>query len=129
MTDNGLIEQAEIVNNIAIFVDAEHGRDASTRKSMYFICVVIGGVIVDHVAKQSGAIALHSTDAEIYGFCAATKRACFWHDLAIFFGLPTAGDPIQLYEDSKPCIDIVQSNSISSRVKHLAVQIAFHLNG
>jgi hypothetical protein len=123
--DNGLIEQAEIVNNIAIFVDAEHGRDASTRKSMYFICVVIGGVIVDHVAKQSGAIALHSTDAEIYGFCAATKRACFWHDRAIFFSLPTAGDPIRLYEDSQPCIDIIQSNSISSRVKHLAVQIAF----
>jgi len=123
--DNGTVKQIEISNNIAIFVDAEHGRDASTRRSMYFICVVIAGVIVDHVAKQSGAIALHSTDAEIYGFCAATKRAVFWYDLAVFLELPTAGEPIKVYEDSQPCIDVVSSNSISSRVKHLAVQVAF----
>jgi hypothetical protein len=123
--DNGHIEEAEIVNNIAIFVDSEHGRDLSTRRSMYFVCVVIAGVIVDHVAKQSGAIALHSTDAEIYGFCAASKRAVFWYDLAVFFQLPTAGQPIRLYEDSQPCIDVVQSHSILSKVKHLAVQIAF----
>lgn len=123
--DNGHTEEAEIVNNIAIFADSEHGRDLSTRRSMYFVCVVIAGVIVDHVAKQSGAIALHSTDAEIYGFCAASKRAVFWYDLAVFFQLPTAGQPIRLYEDSQPCIDVVQSHSISSKVKHLAVQIAF----
>jgi hypothetical protein len=92
---------------------------------MYFICVVVAGVIVDHVAKQSGVVALHSTDAEIYGFCAATKRAIFWYELAIFFNLPTAGEPIKIYEDSQPCIDVVQSNAISSRVKHVAVQIAF----
>lgn len=121
--DNGTVRQAEISNNIAIFVDSENGRDATTRRPMYFICVVIAGVIVDHVAQQLGAIALHSTDAEIYGFCSATKRAVFWYDLAVFFELPTAGDAIKLYEDSQPCIDVVKSNSISSRVKHLAVQV------
>jgi hypothetical protein len=123
--DNGTVKQAKTSNSIAIFVDAEHGRDASTRRSMYFICVVIAGVLVDHVAKQSGAIALHSTDAEIYGFCAATKQAVFWYDLAVFLELPKAGEAIKVYEDSQPCIDVVSSNSISSRVKHLAVQVNF----
>jgi hypothetical protein len=123
--DNGTSEHHIITNNFAIFVDSEHGRDTVTRRSMYFICVVVAGVVVDHVAKQSGAVALHSTDAEIYGFCAATKRAIFWYDLAIFFKLPTAGVPIKIYEDSQPCIDVVQSNAISSRVKHVAVQVAF----
>ena len=118
-------KQHNITNGFAIFVDADHAGDRRTRKSMVFWVVVLGGVTVDHAAKQAGPIALHSTDAETLGFATATKRAMFYYDLSTFLKLPIAGRPVILYEDSQPCIDVVSSNAISSRVKHIAVPIAF----
>ena len=34
-------------------------------------------------------------------------------------------DPTIIYEDSQPCIDILASNSITSRVKHMAVAVGY----
>ena len=123
--NDGRSESHTISNNFSIFVDADHARDQRTRKSMTFYTATLGGVAVDHAAKQQGPTALHSTDAEILGFSTATKKAIFFHDLALFLELPTAGDPITIYEDSQPAIDVLTSNALSSRIKHIAVPIAF----
>lgn len=92
---------------------------------MLFLVVVVMGVAVDHAAKQSGPVALQSTDSESLCFAKAAKRGIFFSELVKFLKLPIAGDPITIYEDSQPCIDVVTSNAISSRVKHIAVPIAF----
>lgn len=114
-----------ISNNFAIFVDSDHARDKSSRRSTNFTVVTLGGVAIEWSAKQAGPIALHSTDAETFAFSSAAKKSIFYHELAKFFQMPTAGDPNIIYEDSQPCIDTIASNSISSRAKHFATPIAF----
>jgi len=114
-----------ITNGIAIFVDADHGRDKATRRSIEFLTVLLGGVSIDESCKQQGFIALNSTDAETGGLCKASKKGVYYYKLAKFFTLPIAGQPVTIYEDSQPAIDLVSSNAISSHAKHMATAIAY----
>ena len=69
-------------------------------------------------------IALHSTDAETRAFFTATKMNSYLRDLCTYLRLDQS-KPTTIYEDSQPCIDIIASNSITSRVKHMAVTVGY----
>ena len=49
----------------------------------------------------------------------------FLYELAKFTDLSCSSKPITIYQDSQPCIEIVESNTISSRVKHVAIPVLF----
>jgi hypothetical protein len=123
--DKGKFAEHIITNGIAIFVDADHGCDKATRQSIEFLTVLLGGVSIDESCKQQGFIALNSTDAETGGLCKASKKGVYYYKLAKFFTLPIAGQPVTIYEDSQPAIDLVSSNAISSHAKHIATAIAY----
>jgi hypothetical protein len=123
--DAGKSAEHTISNGIVIFTDSDHARDKATRRSVGFTCVCLGGVTIDHQGKQQSFIALHSTDSETYQFSTGTRRSIFFYQLANFLRTPIAGQPIIIYEDSQPCIDIVSSHQISSKSRHIAAPIAF----
>lgn len=123
--DNGKYDDHRITNEIAIFADADHARDQKTRKSMDSIFAILNGVIIDYKVAQQNCIALHSTDAEIRTTFSATKRAVYLFALARFIDLQCANKPITIYQDSQPCIEVVESNAMSSRVKHIAVPVLY----
>ena len=73
---------------------------------------------------ETNVIALHSTDAETRAFFTATKMNNYLRDICTYLGM-NQDQPTITYEDSQPCIDILQSNAITSRVKHMAVTVNY----
>ena len=117
--------EMKITNAFAVFADGDHGGDQRTRRSLSSILVTLGGVAVDWKVEQQGCISISSTDSEVQSTFTGTKRALYFFDVARFLDMPSAGEPIRIYQDSQPCIDIVTSGSISKRVKHIAVPVHF----
>ena len=81
---------------------------------------------LDWKHKQQRCVALHSTDSEIRGVFSCVKRGMNIQDVAIFMGMPRDSVlPTPIYEDSQPCIDVLDAKTVTSRVKHIAVPIHF----
>ena len=125
-------ESITLPNGLIIIVDADHARDLRTRRSCHNFLAFINGVTVDWKTSQQKVVSLHSTEAETRGAADATKRGIFLQSVCQFLGFPlTHIRPLPLYEDSQPCIDILQAKTVTTRVKHVAVPIHYvhhHIN-
>ena len=76
--------------------------------------------------QQQKCVALHSTDSEIRGGLAATKEGLYLQDICTFTQLPLEYiRPLPIYADSQPMIDALNANTVTTRVKHIAVPIHF----
>lgn len=107
-------------------VDSDHARDTLRRKSHHCVVSLLNGVIVHNRVQQQRAVALHSTHSEIIGSLAATKETIYLQDIYTHIGHPPSNIfPFPLYIDSKPCIDSLEANTVTTRVKHIAVPIKF----
>ncbi|MGB2447382.1 MAG: reverse transcriptase domain-containing protein [Candidatus Poseidoniaceae archaeon] len=119
-------ESIELPNSMICLVDSDHARDHETRRSVESVLLLLGGCAFDWKQAQCRIIALHSTDSETRGAFTAAKRTIHAQDIASFLGFPTPSiRPVPLYIDSQPCIDILNANAVTSRVKHIAVPIHF----
>jgi hypothetical protein len=119
-------ESMDFPNAPCEVVDADHARDNATRRSHHCVLIFCSGVATNWKMQQQKCIALHSTDSEIRGNFAATKEALKTRDTAQFMRLPSKYyKPFPIYTDSQPAIDSIVSNTITSRVKHIAVPISF----
>ena len=119
----GKFDMQTISNLMNMFVDSDHARDPKTRKSMTCLIAALLGVAVDwHNGKQS-MVAAHSTDAEVRAFKSAMKRNRYLRVVCQFLRIPQDG-PTIIYEDNQPAIDIMMAGQITSRVKHMAVDVA-----
>ena len=116
----------DLPNSLVCMVDSDHARDHETRRSIESVLLLFGGCAFDWKQVQSRLVALHSTDSETRGAFTASKRSIHAQDIASFLGFPPASThPVPLYIDSQPCIDILNANAVTSRVKHIAVPIHF----
>jgi hypothetical protein len=74
--------------------------------------------------QQQKATALHSTHSEIVGVKSGTKQSIYLQDICTFLQLKNELiRPAPIYVDSQPCIDSLEANTVTTRVKHIAVQI------
>eukprot|EP00956_Cyclotella_meneghiniana_P029504 scaffold71543_cov60-Cyclotella_meneghiniana.AAC.2 len=106
--------------------DSDHARDTLRRKSHHCVVSLLNGVIVHNRVQQQRAIALHSTHSEIIGSLAATKETHYLQDIYTHIGHPAVNIfPFPLYLDSQPCIDALEANTTTTRVKHIAVPIKY----
>lgn len=119
-------ESMNIPNGLCEVVDADHARDHATRKSHHCVIALLIGVAVHWKMMQQKCVALHSTDSEIRGNFAATKEGLKLQDIGLFIRIPTRNvRPLPIYTDSQPAIDSIASNTITSRIKHIAVPTTF----
>ena len=117
-------EVIELPNGLILLVDSDHARDMRTRRSCECSAILMNGVGVDWKMGQQTCVGLHSTDSEARGTFTGMKRAIVIQDIASFLGFPSEHIyPTPVYCDSQPCIDILNSNSVTTRVKHIAVPI------
>jgi len=124
--DTPKFEAIQLPNGFLLMIDSDHARDNRTRKSCTSIKALMIGVIFDWKMEQQKVVALHSTDSETRGVFAGTKRGLTLQAIAEFLGFPNKNIyPTPIYEDSQPCIDILQANTVTTRVKHIAVPIHF----
>ena len=75
--------------------------------------------------EQQNCISTCSTDSEIHSIFSGTKRALHYFDITTIFKMVCTGEPVTVYQDSKPCIKICKSGAVSKRVKHVTVPILF----
>ena len=119
-------EAIDLPNGLMILVDSDHARDKATRRSCESAMAFLLGVIVDWKIGKQKFVALHSTDSEIRGTFSGVKRGANIQDITEFLGFPKKHIyPTPVYGDSQPCIDILQANTVTSRVKHIAVPIHY----
>ena len=119
-------EEIELPNSLIFPVDSDHARDLRTRRSCHHHKALLNGVAVDWKHDQERCISLHSTEAEVRGVFACVKRGMHTQDVSLAIGIPRKILlPSPVYEDSEPCIDILDANEVTSRVKHVAVPIHF----
>eukprot|EP00956_Cyclotella_meneghiniana_P008309 scaffold11091_cov47-Cyclotella_meneghiniana.AAC.1 len=106
--------------------DSDHARDTLRRKSHHCVVSLLNGVIVHNRVQQQRSIALHSTHSEILGSLAATKETGYLQDIYTHIGHPPSNIfPFPIFLDSKPCIDALESNAVTTRVKHISVPIKY----
>ena len=124
--DSPKFESITLPNGLILLVDSDHARDLRTRRSCHNLLAFMNGVVVDWKTRQQSVVSLHSTEAETRGAADATKRGIFLQDICEFMGFHQSHiRPFSLYEDSQPCIDILVANTVTTRVKHVAVPIHF----
>ena len=124
--DSPNFKSIQLPKSAISIVDSDHARDNASRKSHHCVFSLINGVIVHNKVQQQKATALHSTHSEIIGSLAATKQSIYIQDICTFLRLPNdLHRPMPIYIDSQPCIDALESNTITTRVKHIAVPISY----
>ena len=74
-------------------------------------------------------MSLSSTHAEIHVTFAGTTAAVYFFYMAGFLDMPDANQPIRIYQDSQPCIDILTSGVVSKCVKHIAMPVHYVYTG
>ena len=123
--DSGKSNEIEFTNRMTIFADADHARDARTRRSLTSVVALFCGVSVDFKFEQQSCVAIHSTEGEIIATFTATKKAINYQAVLRFLGIPGSERPITIFQDSQPTIDTIASSSITGRAKHIAVPVLF----
>jgi hypothetical protein len=87
---------------------------------------LLNGVGIHNKMQQQRTIALYSTHSEIVGTLASTKVGMHLQNICTFLGVPNdLIRPLQIFGDSQPCINACKAKSVTTRVKHLAVSLAF----
>ena len=116
----------KIPQGLCNIVDSDHARNNATRKSYHCSISLLNGVGIHNKMQQQKTIALHSTHSEIVGTLVSTKEGMHIQNICAFIGIPyDLIKPLQIFGDSQPCIDACEANSVTTRVKHLAVSIAY----
>lgn len=119
-------ESMDIPNGLIAVDDADHARDHATRRSHDCTIALVCGVAIHWKMNQQKCIAIHSTDSELRGNFSATKECLKLQEIAKFIRVPTKNiKPLPIYTDSQPAIDSINANTVTSRVKHIAVPIGF----
>ena len=124
--DPPLSQNIDLPNSLIEIVDSDHARDNSTRRSCHCVLSLRNRVVVHWKMQQQKCIALHSTNSKIRGGLAAAKEGLYLQDICAFAQLPVGYiRPLPIYADSQPMIDSLNANTVTTRVKHIAVPIHF----
>jgi len=125
-------EEILLPNGLLLIIDSDHAQDMRTRRSCHHLQALVHGVALDWKHEQQRCVALHSTDSKIRGVFSCVKRGLTVQDVAIYIGMQNDSLlPTPIYEDSQPCIDVLEAKTVTTRVKHIAVPIHFiheHIN-
>jgi hypothetical protein len=106
--------------------DADRTRDNATRRSCENSISLLNGVLINQKMNQQRATALHLTHSKIVADKSGTKQSIYLQDICTFLQLKNELiRPVPLFINSQPCIDSLEANIVTTRVKHIAVQISW----
>ena len=118
-----------VTNNLAFFADTDHARSLIDRRSISSLIFTLLGTAFHWKVQCQPTVALHSTDSEIRGFYAGVKIIDYLRPLLAALGAPvhiaTPTGATPGYEDNQPTIDVIKAGKVTSRVKHIAVPVAY----
>ena len=106
---------------LAGWVDAAHGNDLETRKSVTGFVFTLAGGAVAYRSKLQSIIATSSSEAELYASVTAAKTAKYLRMVLLELGFPQNG-PTFLYEDNQAVINVVNNERPTSNLRHVEIQ-------
>ena len=108
-------EEIMVLDGFIFVVDSDHARDTCTQRSCHHVQGFVHSVVVDWKHEQQKCVSLHSTDSEIRGVFSCTKRGLYLQQVDAFIGISSDDSlPTPIYEDSQPCIDTLEENTVTS---------------
>ena len=106
------------------FNDAELGRCLASRKSYYCTMICVLGVIVQMRVKKSETIMTHTTDSEMKANFEGCRSLIPVRTLFQEMGVKLH-KPSVLFCDNKAVVDIINSERMTTRCRHIDIPIAF----
>jgi len=97
-----LVTKSNILNLYA-YVDADHGRDIDTRRSVTAYVFYLGGSPICWKSKLQQCVATSSMQSEYMALCAATLQSLWLITIIRTIGYSKL-NPITLLEDNQSCI-------------------------
>jgi len=110
--------------NLYAYVDADHGRDIDTRRSVTAYIFYLGGAPVSWKSKLQQCVATSSMQSEYMALCAACLQSLWMITILRGLGYNKLA-PITLLEDNQSCIEYSKNNTAHDRTKH--IEIKYHL--
>ena len=107
-----------------ILTDADWATDEKDRKSVSSYCFYFLNSLVSWSAVKQKTMALSSTESEYYAITHTMKEALWLHLFLKLHDLPIP-HPFPLLCDNQSTLTLIQSESVSSRSKHIDVQYHF----
>lgn len=111
-------------NTLTSFVDGGEARALNDKRAIACVIMTFLGVAIAWKAKTQPGVAAHSTDSEIRSLFLSSKINQYLRPILEHMGVEFT-DATQVHEDSQPTLDIILSDQVTSRVKHIAVPIAY----
>ena len=110
--------------NLYAYVDADHGRDIDTRRSVTAYVFYLGGSPVSWKSKLQQCVATSSMQSEYMALCAACLQSLWLITILRGLGYSRLA-PITLLEDNQSCIEYSKNNTSHDKTKH--IEIKYHL--
>ena len=102
------------------YVDSDYCSDKTTRRSMSGCILYYNGSPILWRSKKQHCVTKSTTEAELIAASMVGSEVVYVRKILSDLGEPQSNATI-VYEDNKGVNDIVRSNTISSRMKHLDV--------
>jgi hypothetical protein len=120
--EDGLIYQANSINELVGYADASFAPRRDDRKSIGGYVFMLNGAAITWKAKRQNIVALSSCEAELIALTDAVKEAMWLQKLLELFNIQ---QPLRIYEDNQSTIKIAENAVFSDRTKHLQVRFQF----
>ena len=106
------------------FNDAELARCLNTRTTYYCTMICVLGVIIQMKVKKSASVMTHTTDAEMRANFEGCRHLIPIRTLYNEMGC-NIHTPSMLFCDNKAVVDIIESERMTPRCRHIDIPIAF----
>ena len=103
------------------YSDSDWGSDASHRRSITGIILLLAGAAVLYLTYYQKAVALSSTEAEFVAASEAGKRALYIRSLLADLGL-LQKDPTTLFIDNTGAVFMVDAEAPTKRTRHVDIR-------
>ena len=106
---------------LAIYVDAAHATDLTTRRSISGMVATLNGTAIAYNAKRQPTVATSSTEAEFIAAVSAGKMCKFIRHILDEVGYPQH-EPTAIYEDNAVAILMANAGKPTKRYRNIDIQ-------
>ena len=107
-----------------MYSDSDWAGDKDTRKSVTGFLIFLNGVLIVWRSKSQKAVALSSSEAELYACAEAAKEIKFIVQLMLTMGLPVIL-PVVVRVDNVGAIFLAENATSSARTRHIDTRYKF----
>ncbi|SCV68945.1 BQ2448_1965 [Microbotryum intermedium] len=106
------------------FVDADHGADPETRRSVTGFVFLCAGGAVSWMSKRQALVTVSSTEAEYVAMSFAAREGIWLRRLLSELGFAQS-EPTRLHGDNQSAIQLAKHPAFHARTKHIGIHFHF----